>query len=42
MVGKDIKQVPGLDSAWVEPGQSEPITFNDRIIRGELYRVLSL
>ena len=32
MVGKDIKQVPGLDSAWVEPGQSEPITFNDRII----------
>jgi hypothetical protein len=32
MVVEDIKRVPGLYEAWVEPGQSEPVTFNDRII----------
>jgi hypothetical protein len=32
MVAEDIKRVPGLYMAWVEPGQSEPVTFNDRII----------
>jgi hypothetical protein len=32
MVAEDIKRVPGLYEAWVEPGQSEPVTFNDRII----------
>jgi hypothetical protein len=32
MVSEDLKRVPGLYEAWVEPGQSEPTTFNDRII----------
>jgi hypothetical protein len=32
MVAEDIKRVPGLYMAWVEPGQSEPVKFNDRII----------
>jgi hypothetical protein len=32
MVTEDIKRVPGLYMAWVEPGQSEPVKFNDRII----------
>lgn len=32
MVSEDIKRVPGLYMAWVEPGQSEPVKFNDRII----------
>lgn len=32
MATKDLRQIPGLYEAWVEPGQSEPTTFNDRII----------
>jgi len=32
MVSEDLRLVPGLYEAWVEPGQSEPTTFNDRII----------
>jgi hypothetical protein len=32
MVSEDIRQVPGLYMAWVEPGQSEPVYLNDRII----------
>jgi hypothetical protein len=32
MVSEDLRRVPGLFEAWVEPGQSEPTTFNDRII----------
>ncbi len=31
-MSEDLRRVPGLYSAWVEPGQSEPVTFNDRII----------
>ena len=32
MVSEDIRQVPGLFMAWVEPGQSEPVKFGERII----------
>ena len=32
MVSGDIRQVPGLYMAWVEPGQSEPIKYGERII----------
>ena len=32
MVNEDIRQVPGLYMAWVEPGQSEPVKFGERII----------
>ena len=32
MVSEDIRQVPGLNMAWVEPGQSEPVKFGERII----------
>jgi len=32
MVSEDIRQVPGLYMAWVEPGQSEPVKFGERII----------
>ena len=31
-MSEDLRRAPGLYSAWVEPGQSEPVTFNDRII----------
>lgn len=32
MVSEDLRQVPGLYGAWIEPGQSEPVTFNNQII----------
>lgn len=32
MVTRDIRQIPGLFMAWVEPGQSEPISLGERII----------
>lgn len=31
-MSEDLRLAPGLYSVWVEPGQSEPVTFNDRII----------
>lgn len=32
MVAENIRQVPGLNVAWVEPGQSEPIKLGERVI----------
>jgi len=32
MVIEDIRQVPGLYEVWIEPGQSEPVKFGERII----------
>lgn len=32
MVSGDIRQIPGLFMAWVEPGQSEPVLLGERII----------
>jgi len=32
VVGEDLRLIPGLIQAWIEPGQSEPVKFNDRII----------
>jgi len=32
VVSENIRQIPGLFMAWVEPGQSEPISLNERII----------
>jgi hypothetical protein len=32
VVTEDIRQIPGLYLAWVEPGQSEPVLIGERII----------
>ena len=32
MVSEDIRQIPGLFTAWVEPGQSEPVKFGNHNI----------
>ena len=32
MMSEDLRLIPGLVEAWVEPGQSEPIKYDERII----------
>jgi hypothetical protein len=39
MMSEDLRLIPGLVEAWIEPGQSEPIKYGERIIP-ELFTAL--